>query len=70
MNKCLGKITLFEKSASSHQNAIFSNRHRLGRVIIPCVSHHLNWRAKRNSIAQLRRWLGRLPDENGRHRHG
>jgi hypothetical protein len=28
MNKCLGKITLFEQSAGSHQNGIFSNRHR------------------------------------------
>jgi hypothetical protein len=71
MSECLGKIIVFQKSAGSHQKVIFSNRHgRLGRVIIPRASRHPNWRAKRNSIADLRRQLGMLPGENGGYRHG
>jgi hypothetical protein len=59
------------QSGGSHQKVIFSNRHgRLGCVIIPRVSRHSNWQAKRNSIADLRRQLGMLPGENGGYRHG
>jgi hypothetical protein len=71
MNECLIKITVFEKSGGSHQKVIFPNRHGpLGRLIIPRASRRPNWRAKRNSIADLRRQLGMLPGENGGYRHG